>query len=413
MKHTPICFTQHSEEILILAMYISYHLWNECAIQNVCSSYFHSEEMILCQQQKNYPPVPGDVRYSATANPFVTLAAPLSSILKTGRQKQKRIYESFTCDDPTTHGKRKAEALAAEFAERKNHAKRPENYTFNDALTKYIEEREAVLSPASIRKYRSMQRNCLRPLASYMLKDMNQDIIQGHINQAAFSMSPKSIRDMNGLIAAVLGRFYPDLHLRTTLPKKLRPNLYIPSDEDIKKLISSVEGTKMELPVLLAAFGALRRGEICALSKADFYGNTIHVSKTMVLDTESKWIIKAPKSYAGDRYVTVPIFVAKKFEQLDSDRIEVTPNEITNRFKTILKNSGLPHFRFHDLRHYNASVQHALGIPDAYIMQAGGWGNDQVLKEVYRHALPDVQQAMENKALKHFEKMQHEMQHGI
>ena len=41
----------------------------------------------------------------------------------------------------------------------------------------------------------------------------------------------------------------------------------------------------------------------------------------------SKWIIKAPKSYAGDRYVTVPIFVAKKFEQLDSDRIEVTPNE--------------------------------------------------------------------------------------
>ena len=69
---------------------------------------------------------------------------------KTGRQKQKRIYESFTCDDPTTHGKRKAEALAAEFAERKNHAKRPENYTFNDALTKYIEEREAVLSPASL-----------------------------------------------------------------------------------------------------------------------------------------------------------------------------------------------------------------------------------------------------------------------
>ena len=39
---------------------------------------------------------------------------------KTGRQKQKRIYESFTCDDPTTHGKRKAEALAAEFAERKS-----------------------------------------------------------------------------------------------------------------------------------------------------------------------------------------------------------------------------------------------------------------------------------------------------
>lgn len=330
---------------------------------------------------------------------------------KTGKQKQRRVYESFTCDDPSPRGKRKAEVLAAEFSERKNHAKRPENYTFGDALDRYIQEREAVLSPASIRKYQSMHRNCLLPLCGYMLKDMNQDIIQGHINQAAFSLSPKSIRDMNGLIVAVLGRFYPDLHLRTTLPKKLRPNIYVPSDADIKKLMSYISGTTMEIPVLLAAFGALRRGEICSLSKADFFGNTIHISKTMVLDTESHWIIKAPKSYAGDRYVTIPAFVARKFEQLPDDSIGITPNEITNRFKTVLNRAGLPHFRFHDLRHYNASIQHALGIPDAYIMQAGGWGNDQVLKEVYRHALPDIQQAMNNKALKHFEKMQHEMQH--
>lgn len=50
-------------------------------------------------------------------------------------------------------------------------------------------------------------------------------------------------------------------------------------------------------------------------------------------------------------------------------------------------------------------------IPDAYIMQAGGWGNDKVLKEVYRHAMSDVQKEMSTIAIRHFENMQHEMQH--
>lgn len=32
---------------------------------------------------------------------------------KNGKQKQKRIYESFTCDDPSKAGKRQAEKEAA------------------------------------------------------------------------------------------------------------------------------------------------------------------------------------------------------------------------------------------------------------------------------------------------------------
>ena len=38
---------------------------------------------------------------------------------KTKKQKQKRIYKSFTCDDPSARGKRKVEAMAAEWADNK------------------------------------------------------------------------------------------------------------------------------------------------------------------------------------------------------------------------------------------------------------------------------------------------------
>lgn len=59
-------------------------------------------------------------------------------------------------------------------------------------------------------------------------------------------------------------------------------------------------------------------------------------------------------------------------------------------------------FHFHDLRHYSASVMHSIGIPDAYIMERGGWGSDYVLKNVYRHAMTDKNKEMNDKANEFF-----------
>lgn len=61
--------------------------------------------------------------------------------------------------------------------------------------------------------------------------------------------------------------------------------------------------------------------------------------------------------------------------------------------------------RFHDLRHYSASIQHALGIPDAYIMQRGGWQTDGVLKSVYPHAMSDRQEEMNTRTNAHFSEL--------
>ena len=63
------------------------------------------------------------------------------------------------------------------------------------------------------------------------------------------------------------------------------------------------------------------------------------------------WIIKQPKSYAGDRYIDYPDFVAEKWKGQKGHITELTPDCITNRFPIVLKHAGLNHFRFHDLRH--------------------------------------------------------------
>lgn len=44
-------------------------------------------------------------------------------------------------------------------------------------------------------------------------------------------------------------------------------------------------------------------------------------------------------------------------------------------------------------------------------MQKGGWGNDGVLKAVYRHAMTGQTEQMNKIANNYFSNMQHEMQH--
>lgn len=45
----------------------------------------------------------------------------------------------------------------------------------------------------------------------------------------------------------------------------------------------------------------------------------------------------------------------------------------------------MEHISFHDLRHMNASVMLALGVPDKYAMERGGWETDSIMKSVYQN----------------------------
>ena len=324
------------------------------------------------------------------------------ALLPDGTKKKKNIYKSFTCDDPTPRGKRKCEAEAAAWAEFKEVQNKTAAITFGTALDNYIASRENILSPRTIMDYKATRRNYIQSLMDIKIENITQDDIQKAINIEAMKLSPKTVRNIHGLISATLKVYRPSMALNTSLPKKKRVELYIPTDTEVKQLIKAVEGTEMELPVLLSAFGPMRRGEICALDSSDISGNIVHVRKNMVRTEDNTWIIKTPKSYSGDRFIEYPDFVAEKLKGKTGRIVNLTPNNITDRFRDCLKRAGLEHFRFHDLRHYSASILHALGIPDVYIMQRGGWGNDGTLKAVYRHALSDKMKEANSKANDHF-----------
>jgi integrase len=301
----------------------------------------------------------------------------------------KMIYRSFTSDDPSLAGRRKVEREAAEWAVKKEQQKYIDR-TFRQCAEEYIANRESVLSPRTIGSYRDYMASYMGEIADKPIESITQTDIQRMVNIFASRMSPKTVRNLHGFISTVFRTYRPDFALHTKLPMKKASNIHIPSETEIKRLLAASKDTGMELPILLAVFGPMRRGEIAALRSENIRGNIVHVCENMVFEKEDghkDWIIKGPKSSAGDRYIEYPDFVAKKWKGIQGRIVPMSPDNITSHFHRLLKRNNIPNFRFHDLRHYSASFLHAMGMPDAYIMQRGGWQSDGTLKRVYRHVL--------------------------
>lgn len=307
--------------------------------------------------------------------------------------KPKRIYKSFTA--PT---KKEAEFLAANYKYSQSDDDKPETMTLEDAINQYIDSRESVLSPKTIKEYRNLAKNNLQTIMHIKVCDLTQHDVQYAINTDASRIAPKTVRNVHGLLSATLKEFRPGFVLHTSLPKKKKPELYIPTEKEIKLLLDYVKGTEMEIPVMLAAFGPMRRGEICALTADDIEGNTIHVTKSLALNSANEWVIKPPKTVAGIRDIEMPDFVIAKLKGKNGRLVELTPAAVSERFRKLIRRMpGTNVYRFHDLRHYCASFLHYKGIPDKAIMQRAGWETDSVLRNVYLHMLSDEDSNMQKR----------------
>ena len=317
----------------------------------------------------------------------------------------KRHYRSFT-----DQNKKICQLMAADFAANKKRRSQG-NLTVSEAIEEYVKVKEKVLSPATIRGYKVMQRNHFKYIDHIQIRSLTNEDVQRWVNSLTKRLSRKSVSNAYGLLVAVVGMFAPEIRFKVKLPQREQPDLYVPSDSDIKELLRMIAGTELEKAVLLAAFGPLRRGEICALTSDDIKGNMITVRKSMVRDSENKWIIKEPKTFSSYRTVHMPDFVMEKIRDIKGPIISVKPDTLTMQFERIFKDSNIPKFRFHDLRHYSASIMHAIGIPDQYIMQRGGWSTDGIMKAVYRNTIDEQTARMNVKINQYFNDISHDMQH--
>lgn len=328
--------------------------------------------------------------------------------------RERRVYESFTCDDPSPAGKREAELMAAQFAASKQGRKTMRNMPLSAAIEEYIESRSNVLSPSTIREYRRMQKKNYALLDDTALNCMTTSLLQGWINTFAADHNPKTVKNAYGLISAVLETYLPGASFSVALPQEIPYEAHVPEDSEIQALIAYQRKNDPDMfrASCLAAFGTLRRSEICPLTAADVSGTFIRINKSMVDAGKTEWITKLTnKNKTSNRIVEYPQCVIDILPT-SGRLVNLNPDQVTRRHERALTALKIPYFRFHDLRHYTASVMHALNIPDQYIMGRGGWASDKTLKRIYRGQISSYESQFTDIANAHFEQvMQHEMQH--
>lgn len=320
--------------------------------------------------------------------------------LPSGSYRARKMYQGKTYTVTFDYKPTQKEVLQALSDEMDKAKVAKHRLTFETAASKYIDNKSNVLSPSTIKGYESIVRSLSPKFKSNLISNITSLDIQSEINAYAEKHSAKSTRNVHGFISAVLSIFCPNTVIHTTLPQKSVTESYIPTDEDVKQILMHAKGTRYEVALILAAFG-LRRSEICALTLDDLNGNILTINKAMVQDSNNDWVIKQTKTEAGTRTIYLPDEVVRTIQERGVI-YKGYPNTILRYLQKVQKELGIPKFSLHKLRHYFASSSHAIGIPDQYIMEAGGWKSKYVLGNIYQHAMQDKKTAMQLKTAEYY-----------
>jgi integrase len=277
--------------------------------------------------------------------------------------------------------------------------------TVGSCIDDYIKNKENILSPTTIEGYKKIKRNNLVELCDIPITKLTALDIQKQVNKLSLTKSAKTVINAHGFLVSVLNVYAPDLIIKTTLPKKQKIIKQLP---DVKDVLRAIHGTEVELPCLLAVWSTLRMSEVRGLKKSDINNGSLVIKETIVT-VKGKHIKKSQtKTTESTRLVRLPYYLQLLINQLPPEQEYLTllsGQAIYKRFVRLLESRNIKHMSFHDLRHMDASIMLALGIPDKYAMERGGWSSPHIMKSVYQHTFSAERQAVDDKIDDYFNKI--------
>ena len=295
--------------------------------------------------------------------------------------------------------------------------------TISDAIDSYLNDTSNVLSPSTVKSYRSMQEYRFqsvmgRPIAStinwqavvndeadcYVKKKVKTKDPDNpyRVITTGKKISPKTIENAWGLIQTVYNYYKLPLD-DVRLPKSPKTEHLFLEPDQIKIFLKAIEGHRFELPYLLALHG-LRRSELVAVKKSDIRKlkeskNYIHVRGAMVYNEHGELIEKdtnKTEESTRDVPVMIPRLLTLVNEAQDGSLSPAKPGSYLHPLDTVCKNNDLPEVGLHGLRHTFASLCYHLRIPELVTMKWGGWSDPTVVREIYTHlAKKDEEDSLE------------------
>ena len=302
-----------------------------------------------------------------------------------------RAYDNKTkkCKSFTAETRKEAEYLASQWLNEKITYTSSKS-TVYDTVKSYIESKENLLSPSSIRGYLIILNNSIEDIANIPIKMLTEKDLQLWVNNNASKYKPKSVKSQYGLVTAALRQAKVKLDYDTILlPRIPKLEKHIPTEKEIGIILSMVEGTTVELPVTMAVVLGMRQSEIAGLKWEDYNGKTLKIHAAVVPNKENKYIYKnSTKSEASTREIEVDGLLKARLDRAERKTEFISPmlpSSVLRKFHKLCDQNGLPRFTMHEQRHGNASMMLAKGVPDKYAMKRLGQSSPNMIKNIYQH----------------------------
>lgn len=342
-----------------------------------------------------------------------------------GQRKTKWIALGL----PEKGNKRKAEAelarLRAEFEPPKEVGDLSSDMLFADYLLEWLEIAKGRLAVATYSSYAAMIKKPVGPYfrqRNLTLRELEARHLQMFYSEMLRKVKPNTVIHYHAIIHSALKyAVKTDMLVQNVADKVDRPkkNSFQPvflSAEEMQKMFEALRGTKLELPVLVAAFYGFRRGEVLGLKwdAIDFERGTISVIRTVTTITldGKQTEIEQQSAKTKSSLRTLPLIGSfreyflqvKEAQELNKqicgncynheydgfvfvDELgeRMRANYLTSVFPKFLESHGLRRMRFHDLRHSCASLLLANGVPLKHIQEWLGHSDFTTTANIYAH----------------------------
>ncbi len=308
-------------------------------------------------------------------------------------------------------------------------------------VKQYLEQwLEQVHKPAirlsSYIKYRGLlDRDILPALGHLRLQKLTPQHVQAlYARKLEEGLTARTIHSIHSLLHKALDTaVHWDLVSRNVCdlvsqPRPCQHEIRPLNKDQAMQLLKAAREHRLEALLTLAVATGMRRGELLSLRWQDINlaDACLHVRHTMNRILGHGIVESEPKTPQGKRKIMLPQFAVEALKEQRTRQQEarlqagsawrdqdlvfsniyggyLDPGNTLRIFHKLVEEAGLPHLRFHDLRHSAATILLGMGVHPKVVQELLGHSKIGITMDIYSHILPSMQQEAMGKMQDAFE----------
>jgi integrase len=291
-------------------------------------------------------------------------------------------------------------------------------------LTEWLAATKASVRPRTWERYEQYVRCHALPIVGHiaLTRLQPQQLQYLYANRIEAGLSPSSVAHLHTMLHTALAQaeawgVVPRNVARLVRPPRTpRREMTFLTPEQVGSFLSAARGDRLEALYVVAVTTGMRQGELLALrwSDVDLKGHTLRIRATL-LATKARFEFAEPKSARSRRQISLTLTAVAALRRHRAAQLEERihigaartdhdllfasevggpldgSNILRRSFYPLLRRAGLPHVRFHDLRHSAATLMLSRGVPLKIVSEILGHSQISITADTYMHVTLGMQ----------------------